>query len=119
IERQFAAQIGAKFTVTDEIEGLCVFGQAAFDKVSDFIEPTGVQHLLSTLVDSLVERFSRGLQTDFENPPAGKRRSPSAVHLRNTLSRQETYLDRADKFLLVSHRDLFSRLRIKMLKHFV
>src|SRR5215471_19595427 len=59
-ECDFAAKIGAEFTITDEVEGLGALGETRGDYTAHLVEPARRQHRFCAPVDSFIERFARG-----------------------------------------------------------
>src|SRR5215467_6604108 len=117
--RDFAAQVGAQFAIADKVKGLGAFGETRGDQTAHLVEPAGCQHRFSAPVNSLIERLPRGLEADFQDPPAGKRRSAGAMHFAQRFAGEQANLNGPDEFLLVRRGDLRRRLRIEAGKHFV
>ena len=79
LEGEFAAEMGAKFAVADEVKGLGVFGQAGGEEAADFIEPAGGEHGFGARLDALIESLARRFKADFEDAPTCERRAAGLV----------------------------------------
>src|SRR5215475_9969393 len=66
-----------------------------------------------------MESFKGRLDAEFEDAPAGERRSPGLVNFRDRLAGKQANFDGTDEFLFVGGGDLQGGLRVKMSEHFV
>jgi len=112
-ECDFAAKMGAEFTITDEVKGLGTLGETRGDYTAHLVEPARRQHRFCAPVDSFIERFARGLETDLQDPPACQRRSAGAMHFAERFAGEQANLDGPDEFLLVGRGDVRRSLRIE------
>jgi hypothetical protein len=118
-QSDFGSKMGAELTIADELERLGIFEEINSDKAAYFVEPACSQHRFGPFVDSFIERLTRRLQTDFENPPTSERRSACAMDLSKRLPREQANLNGADELLFVGRGDLPRRGWVEMFKHSV
>lgn len=96
IEGEFAAEVGAEFAVTDEVEGLGVFGKTGGEEAADFVEPACAEHGFSALMDSLIESLARRFEANFKDAPTGERGAAGLMNFGERFSREETDFDEAN-----------------------
>ncbi len=107
----------AEFAIADEIERLGVFGHAALQQCTHFVEPAAGKHRIGSRMNAQVECFARRRQSDLQRAPALQRRAGGAVHFRERFLREKTNFDGANEFLLIGRRDLAGGFWVQARQH--
>src|SRR5258708_23582693 len=111
--------MAAQFAIADKVEWLGVFGQPARVEAGNFLQPSSLQHRVSTVVYALVQRFAFRLQANSQNTPSGEGCSSRAVNFGQRFFGQQADFDCANELLFVGESNSCSRLSIKPREHCV